>query len=301
MMIKCPLPLLLSLLTHLLILFWLWKGNGLKDYFLRDSSLQTVTVSYQESKGSADSHKYLDNQSRKNWEKIKTRKKKIPLSSLVPHFSIGPSSKTRPSEPPTSLSSWRDSSFYDGIGSPHSSQRPNLNVEQISFAQSLWRAVDRNIEENPFLSEYNHTGQAFFRFMVDEGKLVPGSLHASASDRILKVIAARALRSALDRDNEDVRWTTGSLWINARFSWSDYGACERLRGVDGNNLSFCHYAENKRKSFSVGEKTTTWLGALYQHGPWAYEDIQHYRRQERRRKSKFNPFEQYELDPDWNL
>jgi hypothetical protein len=89
--------------------------------------------------------------------------------------------------------------------------------------------------------------------------------------------------------------------IQARFSWSGYRMCESLRGIRGRNLSFCHYAENKRKTFSAEERAVTYAKGILQNGPWAYEEIQKYRREERRRRSQFDPFEEYRRDPDWGL
>lgn len=173
----------------------------------------------------------------------------------------------------------------------------NLSREHSRFVQQLWLAVDRNIEENPFLSEYNRTGQVKMRLEFDaRGRLV--SLNATAVDRVLKVIAARAIRKAL---NDELPPTRRPLRVYATFTWSSYGACTGLRGQSGSHLSFCHYAENKRRKFTTRERFGTWAGAILTHGPWAVEEIKKYNREERRRQDQFNPFRHYELDPDWNL
>jgi hypothetical protein len=231
-----------------------------------------------------------------------SRVRKIPLSSLVPKW-------MRSSPPPDDWAkvpgegefgagqAWSDSSKYDEV---QLSNGQGLSVEQANFVGALWRMIDQYIVENPFLSGYNHSGKAFFRFEVDEsGRLL--SLQAAAADRVLKVIAARAIRRAIQNDTGDLRFPTEPMVIHARFSWTNYQACDGLRGHRNRYLSFCHYAEYKRKSFSAGEKAATWAGAIYNHGPWAYEEIKKYKREEFRRNTQYNPFEEYERDRDWNL
>jgi len=211
----------------------------------------------------------------------------IPLSSLVPKIKWDPTAQTD-----WTADTEEENHDFSGAGT--------LTMGQVKYTGYLWRMIDSNIEENPFLSEYNHTGKVSLRFEIDEkGRLL--SLSATAADRVLKVIAARAVRAAIRNEDGHLQLPPKRMWINANFSWSSYQACETLRGHSANNLSFCHYAENKRRKFTAGEKAGTWLGAIAVHGPWAYEAIQEYNRQERHRKDQFNPFRKYELDPDWNL
>ena len=225
-------------------------------------------------------------------------RKPISLSDLVPKIALGTPS-TSPVDETLDEAGWTDSHTYDRVDT---SANNGMTMEQIDFVRSLWRVIDQSISDNPFLSEYNHTGKVFFRFEVDKnGHLENRSFHASALDRVLKVIAARAVRTALRNETGDVHFAHQRMLINARFTWSSYGACETLRGYWGNFLSFCHYAENKRKSFSTGERISDYAGAIWQHGPWAGEEIKNYNREERRRNAEFDPFEDLERDPDWNL
>ena len=229
----------------------------------------------------------------------RARKPLIPLSSLIPKMNIySPVLQgVKPEKTHQTHSVWTDSDSYDEV-SLTSAQ--NLSMEQISFVKSLWRMIDQYVERNPFLSEYNRTGKVFLQFKVGEGcKLL--KLQASAADRVLKVIAARAVRRALKNETGDVRCPSLPETISARFTWSSAEACRGLQGYRGRRLSFCHLAEDNRKSFSAGEKALVWANAIAQHGPWAYEDIQQYNREESRRKVQFDPFKIYELDPDWNL
>tara|TARA_Y100001935_G_scaffold174858_1_gene144543 strand:+ start:2356 stop:3270 length:915 start_codon:yes stop_codon:yes gene_type:complete len=224
---------------------------------------------------------------------------KISLKKLKSQFSFSnlKPGKTKSSDSEES-SDWTNSKSYDGIGFVRNRK---LTTRQISFAESLWRAIHRNIERNPYLSEYNHTGHVYFQFHVENGKILLKSLRASASDRVLKVIAARALRKAFANEHGDIYFPKKSMVINARFSWRSYKECETLEGIRGNFLSFCNYAENKRRSFTASERSDIWTKAILQHGFMAYEEIQKYNREENHRKFQFDPFEIYKQDPDWDL
>lgn len=215
------------------------------------------------------------------------RSPNLSLKALSSRFNLNP---------PTSQDFTQESSSSEEGGGDDGI----LSAGESRFINSLWRMVDQYIEENPFLSEYNQTGKVSLRFDIDEaGRLT--QLQATAANRVLKVIATRAVRKAVLNETGDISFPPRKMSIRADFHWSSYEACRSLRGPSGRSLSFCHYAENKRKNFSAGERMGTWVGAIAQHGPWAYEEIQKYNRQERRRKSQFNPFRKYELDPDWNL
>lgn len=278
---------LLSVFLHLLVLAALWAYHAPPR-----ETHQTVTVIFREPLKAAPAGI--------NRGAGQGKRRSVPLSALIPKLQMQVRDSNSPVEDtPEPAPTWAEGRAYEGYGEGPPGGLSMAQTQAISF---LWRRIDRNIEDNPFLSEHNHTGKVFLRFDLDEsGKLIPGTLNASASDRVLKVIAARAVRAAFRDEGSDTRAPLKRTRINARFSWSGYQACESLRGQSGNYLSFCHYAENKRKSFSGGERTATWASAIYNHGPWAYEDIQKYNREERRRESEFNPFKKYELDPDWNL
>jgi hypothetical protein len=176
-----------------------------------------------------------------------------------------------------------------------------LPRNQVVFITALWRKINQSIEDNPFLSEYGHTGQIFFRFDVDQnGKLDARSFHASGVDNVLKVIGARAIRKALRNEDGEIRSPRERVRIRARFTWSDYQTCASLGGIQNNFLSFCHYGVNKRKSFSKTETASTYLKAAW-YGPGMFEEIDKYHRQKSRRETEFDPFQGYRTDPDWNL
>jgi hypothetical protein len=90
------------------------------------------------------------------------------------------------------------------------------------------------------------------------------------------------------------------MTIYTQFAWTDLETCRSMKGSTKTSLSFCNYAEDKRKSFSGGEKAATYLGAL-KYGFDAVDEIKKYKREEMHRNSNFNPFEEFERDPDWNL
>ncbi len=176
-----------------------------------------------------------------------------------------------------------------------------MEMPEIRFVTSLYREIDKSLVNSPFLSEYGHIGQVFLGFDVDPaGGLIESSLRAKADDPVLKVIAARAIRKALANQNGELVLPRKQIRILTQFTWSDYQTCSHLRGGHKNQLSFCNYAEDKRKNFSTGERTATYLGAL-RYGFDAVDEIKKYQREEMHRKTQFNPFEEYERDPDWNL
>jgi hypothetical protein len=176
-----------------------------------------------------------------------------------------------------------------------------MEMPEIRFVTSLYREIDKSIINSPFLSEYGHTGKVYLNFEVDPtGSLIESSLRAQADDPVLKVIASRAIRKALANQNGELALPRKKMSILTQFTWSDYQTCNHLRGGRKNQMSFCNYAEDKRKNFSTGERTATYLGAL-RYGFDAIDEIKKYRREEMHRKTQFNPFEEYERDPDWNL
>lgn len=176
-----------------------------------------------------------------------------------------------------------------------------MEMAQIRFTQAIWHEVDRYIFDSSFLSEYNHTRAIHLKFTIDEnGHLDENSLRACGSDRVLKVIALRALRKAMRNDTAEIPSYHKRETYFAQFSWSDYESCKTLRGTRQNYLSFCHYAENKRKSFSKGEKVGTYLKSL-NYGFGAIEELEKYNREKSRRNTQFEPFEEMRHDPDWDL
>lgn len=176
-----------------------------------------------------------------------------------------------------------------------------LDVEYVRFIRSLWAEVDKFVLESPYLSEYGHVGDVYLQFRLSkQGEIIESSFRGTSKDPVLKVLAVRALRKALKNENQMIRFLSEEILFNARFSWADYQTCKSKKGTQKNNLSFCHYAEDKRKTFSTAEKTTAYLSAL-QYGPGVLEEIQKYNREEGHRKTEFDPFADLRRDPDWNL
>lgn len=176
-----------------------------------------------------------------------------------------------------------------------------LEMPEIRFVQSLWREIDKAIVSPSYLSEYGHFGKVHFVFDIDtDGSLIEESIRVNAQDKILKVIAARAIRKAVLNANGELPKPRQRTKIFSSFAWSDYQTCANSQGSGKNTLSFCNYAEDKRKQFTTTEKAATYLGAL-KYGFGAVEEIEKYKREEMRRNTKFNPFEEFERDPDWNL
>lgn len=176
-----------------------------------------------------------------------------------------------------------------------------LEMPEIRYVQSLWREIDKAIVNPSYLSEYGHVGKVFFVFDVGaDGNLVEESIRVKAEDRVLKVIAARSIRKAVLNIHGELPKPRERTRIFSTFTWSDYQTCTHLRGSGKNTLSFCNYAEDKRKKFDTGEQVATYLGAL-KYGLDAVDEIQKYNREKMHRNTQFNPFEEYERDPDWDL
>ncbi|MBC7741036.1 MAG: hypothetical protein H7061_02485 [Bdellovibrionaceae bacterium] len=177
-----------------------------------------------------------------------------------------------------------------------------MDMSKIRFIKSLWHEIDQSIVESKYLSEYGHVGQVRLTFEVGpDGHLVENYFRAQASDPILKVVAARAVRKALKNENENLVLPKETTKVVAQFNWAGYATCERRKGTEQNFLSFCKYGENKIKNFTSGERSETYLKAIATHGPWAIEEIQNYRREEDHRKTQFDPFEEMRRDPDYDL
>lgn len=176
-----------------------------------------------------------------------------------------------------------------------------MDMGKIKFIKNLYHLIDNSIVDSPYISEYGHTGSVFLHFDVNaDGTFVESSLSANADDGVLKVIAARAVRKAFNAEKEKLVTPNGKISIQARFSWSDNQACNNLKGTHQNYLSFCRFAKFQRKDFSKSEKTLTFLKSLA-YGPGMVEEIEKYNKEERRRKSGFDPFEDLRRDPDYNL
>ncbi len=194
-------------------------------------------------------------------------------------------------------------SFANGDDSTNDFMNPynGLQMHEIRFVQSLWHEIDRSIVDSPYLSEYGHTGRVQLKFEIGmDGKLIESTLKANADDRVLKVIAARAVRKALMNERGQMVVLGERIAIETRFAWLDYRTCASLNGAAKTSLSFCRYAEDKRKSFSNGEKAQAYLSSL-KYGFDAIDEIRKYKQEEMRRDTGFNPFQEFEKDRDWDL
>lgn len=195
-------------------------------------------------------------------------------------------------------SDWRDSGSY---ASNTLNSFEGLSAAQAKYATTLWRKIDQAVESPSYLSEYNHTGKIHLRFEIDEnGFLKEDKLRACGENNVLKVLAVKALRKAILDENKELQNLESNTQFFAQFSWADHQTCRALKGINKNHLSFCHYAENKRKEFTTSEKTATYLKALT-YGPGMFEEIEKYQREEKHRKNEFDPFAKLRTDPDWNL
>lgn len=180
-------------------------------------------------------------------------------------------------------------------------QYRGINAQDIRFTTSLWKQIDQSIVESSYLSEYGHVGRVALTFEISsEGKIVEQHFKAQAEDPILKVVAARAIRFAIKNENNELEFPKKMVRFQANFAWTNLSECDRLRGIHQNTLSFCKYGEDKRKTFSTSEKVTTYLGALM-YGPGVVEEIKNYNRQQDHKNIKFDPFESFRRDPDFNL
>ncbi len=177
----------------------------------------------------------------------------------------------------------------------------SMDMAQIRFIKSLWHEIDQSIVESQYLSEYGHVGKVALSFEISpEGHLVESHFRAQAEDPILKVVAARAVRRALQNKNQNLVLPKTFTQVEAQFAWASYEACSSLKGTQRNFLSFCKYGENKQKNFTNGEKALTYMNAI-KYGPGMFEEIKKYKRQQDHRKTQFDPFEEMRRDRDYNL
>lgn len=174
-----------------------------------------------------------------------------------------------------------------------------LAAKEVRHLQNLWKKINDRIEENQFLEEYNKTGTIVVHFELSKGMLVSGSMRACGEDGVLKVLAARAIRSSFEKLNSsELGDVPESQTLKAEFSWIPKGLCKE--GQAAQNLKFCRNVVNKRKEFTKGEKVLEYTKAL-NYGFDAIDEIRKYHQQEMRRDTRFDPFEKYYKDRDWNL
>lgn len=197
---------------------------------------------------------------------------------------------------PSSIS-WKQAESYYSTSS-NLSDYGSMEMSEINFIKNLWTRIDNSIIESKYLAEYGHAGHVYFQFEVSkEGKLIDETIKVSADDAILKVLAVRSIKKSIDSLENKLE---KSITVNAKFSWTDDSGCNKNIRTHKNFLSFCRLSNAKRKSFDTAEKAKVYLGALT-YGFSAAEEIKKYRQEEKRRETKFDPFEELRRDPDYFL
>lgn len=193
---------------------------------------------------------------------------------------------------------WQSSGSFD---SDSLTTYQGISNDEVRFLKQLWTKIDNSIWESPLLSEYGHTGKVFISLNVLKyGQIDEPSIKIQTESDILKVVAMRAIRKAIKNEDLNIHFLEKNFQINTKFLWGSYEICRHSKGINKNNLSFCKYGENKRKSFTTSEKIETYLGALY-HGFGALEEIEKYNKELDHRNTQFDPFVSLKNDPDYNL
>lgn len=189
----------------------------------------------------------------------------------------------------------RDSYLTNEIG------YSDLTARQIHFSSTVWTEINDAIVDSPLLAEYGQTGDVFMQFEINQfGELIQDSILVKAENKVLQVFAMRSLRKAIRKDNLDLKAPEKHTRIAAHFRWTPGTPCSGLQGNYSNYLSFCRVSSVERRNFSGTEKASVYLGSLI-YGPGAIEEIDKYHKQENRRKTGFDPFQEIKRDPDWNL
>lgn len=195
----------------------------------------------------------------------------------------------------------KESSIDESLLPPVLTQYRGMSGQDVRFATSLWTQIDQSIVESPYLSEYGHVGQVAFTFEISsEGKIVESRFRAKAADPILKVVAARAIRTAIQNENNELVFPKKAVRFQANFTWASLAKCKELRGIHQSTLNFCKLGADQRKSFTASEKAATYLGAL-RYGPGMIDEIKKYKRQEDHKNINFDPFESFRRDRDFDL
>ncbi|HRO67582.1 MAG TPA: hypothetical protein PL182_08465 [Pseudobdellovibrionaceae bacterium] len=176
-----------------------------------------------------------------------------------------------------------------------------------SFFGAIYQKIDRHLENDPLLSEYNQRGIVYIRFTLRaDGSLVSSSLRASAENSILKVRSAKAIRKGLARPLLRSGLTDASqdISVTARFIWLDKSGCRSLVGAAGPFLSFCRDVPFTKKDFSKTGQAKS-LAKIFLNpttGPFAWkEELDKYNAQKWRHRTDFDPFEKERRDPDYRL
>lgn len=176
-----------------------------------------------------------------------------------------------------------------------------LSMKQAQFLKTVWTEINESIVNSPYLAEYGQIGTVQLQFEIDpNGLLIGKTLKAKAENSVLKVLAARSIRKALRSDNLDLSAPNEVVKIFAKFEWTDGIPCDAHQGLNKNYLSFCRVSKSQRKSFSKSEKAAAYLSSL-QYGFSAMEAIKEYKKEENRRNTQFDPFQDLKRDLDWNL
>lgn len=196
------------------------------------------------------------------------------------------------------VNTWTDAKAYEGDGLTDFN---GMSMREIQNIQTLHSFTNGAIWDSQYLQEYGITGQVFVQITLNRnGDLQDQNVRVQAKNRILKVISLRAIRQSIAKMRKENPPPLANQVIRFRFTWTDQTNCQTLAEIRNTHLSFCRKSMAQRKTFSTAEKTTTYLKAL-KYGFGAGEEIKKYKQQEMRKETQFNPFEQFERDPDWDL
>lgn len=167
---------------------------------------------------------------------------------------------------------------------------------------SLWAAINRELKDDPLLSEYNQTGEIFISFaLTKDGDLRPSSLRVNAPNPILKVRSMRALRRGIKNLSKHApEISKEEIWFSARFRFVDRHFCRSTKRVNGHFLSFCRHAVASRPDFSRGGRVAR-LAVMVTQPADVLEEYKKYKEQNWRYDSGFDPFESERRDPDYHL
>lgn len=229
-------------------------------------------------------------------QKIRTKK-----FQLVPSLRSGLTPENSHFSIPKGTLTPQNWNYHESYTASDIDRFEGIPLKQTTYLKNIWTEINEAIPNSPYLYEYAQVGTVYLKFEVDQnGYLVSDSLRAEANNKVLKVFSARSVRKALRAENKDLIKPEQPTQIFVRFHWSDQTSCEKNTGINKNYLSFCRVSKSEKKSFSTGEKVGTYLSAL-QYGPGFFEEVEKYQKEENRRRTKFDAFQDLKLDPDWDL
>ena len=231
-----------------------------------------------------------------------TQKKLARKFQLVPSLRSNLKSSYSSSRPSTQgVPNSQNWNYYESYIANDIERFDGVPLKQATYLKNVWTEINEAIPDSPYLHEYAQVGTVYLQFTVDQnGYLVSDSLRADTNNNVLKVFSARSVRKALRADNKDLIKPEKPTQIFVRFHWSDQTDCEKNRGINKNYLSFCRVSKSEKKTFSTSEKIDTYVSAL-QYGPGFFEEVEKYKKEENRRRTKFDAFQDLKRDPDWDL